>query len=142
MTTDKDREEARKFIRQLEDESNKIANELFVMDVFSRIRSAAKAGALAEAAENAVDWVHQEFPKQDDPARQQAIDDSLRAAVLADEFCDKPAKTREEWAKKTIAPLKHWIETKHGDLPASRLTGDEIMEVYAILADEPNKENQ
>lgn len=48
MTTDKDREEARKFLRQLEDESNKIANELFVMDVFSRVRAEAKAEAQSE----------------------------------------------------------------------------------------------
>ena len=37
--TDKDREEARKFLRHLEDEGNKTANELFVADTFARIRA-------------------------------------------------------------------------------------------------------
>ena len=52
-TTDKDREEVRKFIRQLEDESNVFAREIFVTDTFSHIRLEAKAEALREAAEMA-----------------------------------------------------------------------------------------
>ena len=42
-TTDKDREEAREFIRQLEDESNVFAREIFVTDAFARIRSESDA---------------------------------------------------------------------------------------------------
>ena len=121
VMTDKAREEARKFLRTLEDESNKLANELFVADTFARIRQEARADlqdeidltyemwcgrsymhlplheavgeaikydeaeARREAAEVAVYWMHQEFPTQDDPVRQQTIDDSLRSAILSDE---------------------------------------------------------
>ena len=84
-TTDWDRQEARKFLRQLEDEGNKTANELFVADAFARIRAKAKAEALREAAERACRFVEQFNEEADEGAGDFWTVSDLRAAILADE---------------------------------------------------------
>jgi len=59
------------------------------------------------------------------------LEEELRSFLMANE---------PDWrdlARRQLGKLVWWIENKHGDLPASRLTEEEHTEVYNILLDIP-----
>lgn len=141
---DKDREGARKFLRQLEDESNVFAREVFVTDAFERIRAEAKA-EVAYGSHVLYKTGDVDAPAQIKDANGDVCIGMCRNCGRAEselsEVCDH-RRVKAEALREAVRAARAWKWPNDGTGRHDLFNRGVEAACAAILADEPNKEKE